>query len=55
MWHDRLECVAGRHDRQAREIVKIGVFYETADETLLANGFAPNRNGGNQGFPRKPA
>jgi uncharacterized protein (DUF849 family) len=41
--------------QQAREILKIGVFYETADETLRENGFAPNRNGGNQGFLRKPA
>jgi hypothetical protein len=40
--------------RQARAILKLGVFYETADETLAANGFAPNRNGGNQGFLRKP-
>ncbi|SEB13421.1 hypothetical protein SAMN05444680_1091, partial [Variovorax sp. YR216] len=31
-----------------------GVFYDTAEETLAANGFAPNRNGGNQGFLRKP-
>ena len=41
--------------RQAREICKIGVFYETAEETLRENGFAPNRNGGNQGFLRKAA
>ncbi|MDR6537801.1 3-keto-5-aminohexanoate cleavage protein [Variovorax soli] len=40
---------------QAREICKIGVFYGTAEETLLANGFAPNRNGGQQGFLRKAA
>jgi uncharacterized protein (DUF849 family) len=40
--------------QQAREIMKIGVFYETANETLRENGFAPNRNGGNQGFLRKP-
>ncbi|CAE6958778.1 3-keto-5-aminohexanoate cleavage enzyme [Paraburkholderia domus] len=39
--------------QQAREISKIGVFYDTAEETLQANGFAPNRNGGNQGFLRK--
>jgi uncharacterized protein (DUF849 family) len=39
--------------QQAREICKIGVFYETADEALAANGFAPNRNGGNQGYLRK--
>jgi uncharacterized protein (DUF849 family) len=39
--------------KQAREICKIGVFYETADEALQANGFAPNRNGGTQGYLRK--
>lgn len=41
--------------QQAREIMKIGVFYETAEETLAANGFAPNRNAAQQGFLRKPA
>jgi uncharacterized protein (DUF849 family) len=41
--------------QQAREISKIGVFYKTTEESLLANGFAPNRNGGNQGFLRKAA
>ena len=41
--------------QQAREIMKIGVFYDTAEETLAANGFSPNRNGANQGFLRKPA
>ena len=40
--------------KQAREICKIGVFYDSVEETLQANGFAPNRNGGNQGFLRKP-
>ena len=39
--------------RQAREICKIGVFYDSADEALAANGFAPNRRGGNQGFLHK--
>ncbi len=39
----------------ARRISKIGVFYDTVEETLAANGFAPNRNGGNQGFLRKVA
>ncbi|CAD6516633.1 BKACE family enzyme [Paraburkholderia metrosideri] len=39
--------------QEAREISKIGVFYDTVEETLLANGFAPNRNGGTQGFLRK--
>ena len=41
--------------QQAREITQIGVFYKTTEETLQANGFAPNRKGGNQGFLRKPA
>ncbi|MFD1554965.1 3-keto-5-aminohexanoate cleavage protein [Paraburkholderia silviterrae] len=39
--------------KEAREICRIGVFYDTAEETLEANGFAPNRNGGTQGFLRK--
>ena len=39
--------------KQAREICKIGVFYDTVEETLQAAGFAPNRNGGNQGYLRK--
>ncbi len=41
--------------KQAREISKIGVFYGTVEESLAANGFAPNRNGANQGFLRKAA
>jgi len=41
--------------RQAREISKIGVFYDTVEESLAANGFAPNRNGAHQGFLRKAA
>jgi uncharacterized protein (DUF849 family) len=36
--------------REAREILKIGTFYDTVEESLAANGFAPNRRGGNQGF-----
>ncbi|BAN26579.1 BKACE family enzyme [Caballeronia insecticola] len=39
--------------QEAREISKIGVFYDTVEETLLANGFAPNRVGATQGFLRK--
>ena len=39
--------------QQAREISKIGVFYDTVEESLEANGFAPNRNGAQQGFLRK--
>lgn len=41
--------------RQAREICKIGVFYDTVEETLAANGFAPNAKGRQQGFLRKAA
>jgi hypothetical protein len=41
--------------QQAREISKIDVFYKTTEESLLANGFAPNCNGANQGFLRKAA
>lgn len=56
----QLVRIAGEFSRpiataqQAREICKIGVFYDTVEETLRENGFAPNRNGGNQGFLRKP-
>jgi uncharacterized protein (DUF849 family) len=41
--------------RQTREILKIGLFYDTVEETLLANGFAPNARGRQQGFLRKAA
>ncbi|RON12172.1 hypothetical protein BK660_29295 [Pseudomonas brassicacearum] len=36
--------------KEAREIYKIGTFYKDADETLAANGFAPNRTPGQKGF-----
>src|SRR5512145_2374410 len=36
--------------KEAREIYKIGTFYKNADETLAANGFAPNRKPGQVGF-----
>lgn len=35
---------------EAREIYRIGTFYENAEETLAANGFAPNRKPGHKGF-----
>jgi len=35
--------------QEAREIYKIGTFYKDADETLAANGFAPNRKPGYKG------
>jgi uncharacterized protein (DUF849 family) len=41
--------------KQARDILKIGVFYDTVEETLAANGFAPNAKGRQQGFLRKAA
>ena len=41
--------------RQAREICKIGVFYDTVEETLAANGFAPNPKGRHQGYLLKAA
>jgi uncharacterized protein (DUF849 family) len=41
--------------KEAREILKIGVFYQSVEETLAKNGFSPNRRGGQQGFLRKVA
>ena len=41
--------------KQARQICKIGVFYDTVEQTLAANGFAPNPQGRQQGFLRKVA
>jgi hypothetical protein len=41
--------------RQAREISKIGVFYDSVEETLARNGFAPNPRQGHQGYLRKAA
>jgi hypothetical protein len=45
----------GAAGKEAREICKIGVFYDTVEETLAANGFAPNAKGRQQGFLRKVA
>ena len=41
--------------KQAREICKIGVFYDTVEESLAKNGFAPNAPGRQQGHLRKVA
>ena len=41
--------------KEAREICKIGVFYDTVEQTLAENGFAPNAPGRQQGFLRKAA
>jgi uncharacterized protein (DUF849 family) len=40
---------------QAREISRVGVFYDTVEESLAKNGFAPNVQGRQQGFLRKVA
>src|SRR5499426_1194090 len=41
--------------KEARKICKIGVFYDSVEETLAANGFAPNPKGRQQGYLRKVA
>jgi uncharacterized protein (DUF849 family) len=41
--------------KEARKICKIGVFYDSVEETLAANGFTPNPKGGQQGYLRKVA
>ena len=35
---------------QARQMLKIGTFYKSAEETLANLGLPPNREGGNTGF-----
>ncbi len=40
---------------EAREIYRIGSFYQDADETLAANGFAPNRPTGKTSVKRAAA
>ena len=40
---------------QARQINRIGVFYDSVEETLAQNSFAPKPKGGHQGFLRKAA
>jgi hypothetical protein len=42
----RLSREVGREiatGKEARKILKIGTFYNSVDETLAKNGFAPNR------------
>jgi len=41
--------------KEAREIYRIGVQYETIDETLAANGMAPNRKAGQVNLPLRAA
>jgi len=41
--------------KEARRICKIGVFYDSVEETLARNGFAPNRAPHGQGVERRKA
>jgi hypothetical protein len=41
--------------QEARKICKIGVFYDSVEETLAANGLAPNAKGRQQGHLRQVA
>ncbi|WP_027797690.1 BKACE family enzyme [Paraburkholderia acidipaludis] len=57
------QCVRVAHElgrgiasgKEAREIYRIGVRYETIDETLMANGMAPNRSSGVKNLPLRAA
>ena len=55
----QIEAVVGLSERfgrkvataeEAREIMKIGVWYDSVDETLQNLGMPPNREGGKKGF-----
>ncbi len=39
--------------KEAREIYRIGVQYQSIEETLWANGMAPNRKAGQKGVPQR--
>ena len=39
--------------KEAREIYRIGVQYDSVEQTLLANGMAPNRKAGQKGVPQR--
>ncbi len=39
--------------KEAREIYRIGVQYDSVEATLLANGMAPNRKPGQKGVPQR--
>lgn len=39
--------------KEAREIYRIGVEYQSIEETLLANGMSPNRKPGQKGVPQR--
>lgn len=41
--------------QEAREIYRIGTWYDSADATLEANGMAPNRKAGQKNLPQRAA
>ncbi|MNC58737.1 hypothetical protein D3C75_1084890 [compost metagenome] len=55
------QCVRVAHElgrevangKEARAIYRIGVQYDSIEETLLANGMAPNRVPGQLGVPQR--
>jgi len=57
------QCVRVAHElgreiatgKEAREIYRIGTWYDSAEETLLAHGMAPNRQAGVRSLPRRAA
>ncbi|WP_454764806.1 3-keto-5-aminohexanoate cleavage protein [Cupriavidus campinensis] len=57
------QCVRVAHElgreiatgKEAREIYRIGTWYDSAEETLLAHGMAPNRQAGVRSLPRRTA
>ncbi|SAL86640.1 PF05853 family protein [Caballeronia arvi] len=54
----RISHEAGRdvaNAREAREIYKIGTFYQNADQALAANGFPPNRKPAERSSPQRVA
>jgi uncharacterized protein (DUF849 family) len=57
------QCVRVAHElgreiasgKEAREIYRIGTWYDSADATLEANGMAPNRKAGQKNLPLRAA
>ena len=57
------QCVRVAHElgrevangKEARQIYRIGVQYDSVDETLIANGMAPNRAAGVKNMPLRVA
>lgn len=55
------QCVRVAHElgrdvangKEARAIYRIGVQYDSIEQTLIANGMAPNRKAGEKGVPQR--